>query len=135
MSPLVSTVVYYSTKSGNTRRFVERLGCELLAIPSARQTALAVSRPYILIVPTYGDGNPRTCVPGPVIRFLNHAPNRHWLQGVVAGGNTNFGSAFGLAGDVIAHKCNIPLLHKFELMGTAADVDAVTQYLTTESHT
>jgi protein involved in ribonucleotide reduction len=44
---------------------------------------------------------------------------------VVVGGNTNFGEAYGLAGDVIARKCNVPLLYRFELFGTPDDVSAV----------
>ena len=119
-------VVYFSTQSGNTRRFVEKLDVPAQRIPRSRNDApLRVTRPYVLILPTYGDGDPRTAVPGPVIRFLNDPRNRALIQGVVAGGNTNFGAAFGLAGRVVAHKCEVPLLHRFELMGTPEDVAKV----------
>ncbi|MCK0769519.1 class Ib ribonucleoside-diphosphate reductase assembly flavoprotein NrdI [Chromohalobacter canadensis] len=126
-------VVYFSTQSGNTRRFVEKLDVSAQAIPRSRNDApLRVERPYILILPTYGDGDPRTAVPGPVIRFLNDPHNRALIEGVVAGGNTNFGAAFGLAGRVVAHKCQVPLLHRFELMGTPEDVAKVHGCLATE---
>ncbi|MCG7599977.1 class Ib ribonucleoside-diphosphate reductase assembly flavoprotein NrdI [Halomonas sp. McH1-25] len=129
----MSDLVYFSTQSGNTRRFVEKLGLPAQRIPSNRRESLQVERPYVLIVPTYGDGDPRTAVPGPVIRFLNDVHNRALIRGVVAGGNTNFGSAFALAGRVIAHKCQVPLLHRFELMGTPEDVLKVRDCLTLET--
>ncbi|WP_110650269.1 class Ib ribonucleoside-diphosphate reductase assembly flavoprotein NrdI [Salinicola peritrichatus] len=119
-------LVYFSTKSGNTRRFVEKLGLPAKRIPLSRDDQpLRVDEPYILVVPTYGDGDPRTSVPAPVIRFLNDEHNRSLIRGVIAGGNTNFGSAFGLAGRVVARKCQVPLLYRFELMGTAEDVHRV----------
>ncbi|MDH4571762.1 class Ib ribonucleoside-diphosphate reductase assembly flavoprotein NrdI [Salinicola acroporae] len=119
-------LVYFSTKSGNTRRFVEKLGLPASRIPLNRSDPpLQVETPYILVVPTYGDGDPRSAVPAPVIRFLNDEHNRSLIRGVIAGGNTNFGEAFGLAGRVVASKCRVPLLYRFELMGTAEDVHRV----------
>jgi len=38
------------------------------------------------------------------------------LRGVIASGNRNFGEAYGRAGDVIARKCGVPWLYRFELM-------------------
>lgn len=122
----MAELVYFSTKSGNTRRFVEKLGLPARRIPLSREDQpLRVDEPYILVVPTYGDGDPRTSVPAPVIRFLNDEHNRSLIRGVIAGGNTNFGSAFGLAGRVVAQKCQVPLLYRFELMGTEEDVHRV----------
>ena len=126
----MSELVYFSTKSGNTRRFVEKLGIPAARIPLSRdEGTLRVERPYVLVVPTYGDGDPRTAVPSPVIRFLNDEHNRALIRGVIAGGNTNFGAAYGLAGRVIAHKCQVPMLYRFELTGTPEDVAAVRQRL------
>ncbi|WP_110654654.1 class Ib ribonucleoside-diphosphate reductase assembly flavoprotein NrdI [Salinicola halimionae] len=119
-------LVYFSTKSGNTRRFVEKLGLPANRIPLNRSDPpLQVEEPYILVVPTYGDGDPRSAVPAPVIRFLNDEHNRSLIRGVIAGGNTNFGESFGLAGRVVAQKCQVPLLYRFELMGTVEDVHRV----------
>ncbi|MDF3917916.1 class Ib ribonucleoside-diphosphate reductase assembly flavoprotein NrdI [Salinicola sp. LHM] len=119
-------LVYFSTKSGNTRRFVEKLGLPASRIPLNRSDPpLRVETPYILVVPTYGDGDPRSAVPSPVIRFLNDEHNRSLIRGVIAGGNTNFGASFGLAGRVVAEKCQVPLLYRFELMGTVDDVHRV----------
>lgn len=122
----MAELVYFSTKSGNTRRFVEKLGLPASRIPLSRDDQpLRVDEPYILIVPTYGDGDPLSSVPPQVIRFLNDEHNRSLIRGVIAGGNTNFGEAFGLAGRVVARKCRVPLLYRFELMGTAEDVRRV----------
>ena len=60
-----------------------------------------------------------------VIAFLNDEHNRALLRGVIAAGNTNFGAEFGYAGEVIARKCGVPYLYRFELMGTDEDVRAV----------
>lgn len=60
-----------------------------------------------------------------MIRFLNHEQNRSLLRGVMAAGNTNFGEAYGIAGDIIARKCDVPFLYRFELFGTPDDVRAV----------
>ncbi|MBY6028090.1 class Ib ribonucleoside-diphosphate reductase assembly flavoprotein NrdI [Halomonas sp. DP8Y7-1] len=123
---VLAELVYFSTKSGNTRRFVEKLGLSAKRIPLSRDDGpLRVDQPYILVVPTYGDGDPMSSVPPQVIRFLNDAHNRSLIRGVIAGGNTNFGAAFGLAGRVIAQKCQVPLLYRFELMGTDEDVHRV----------
>lgn len=61
-------------------------------------------------------------VPPQVIRFLNNAHNRSFIRAVVAGGNNNFGTDFGLAGDVISKKCKVPYVYRFELMGNSDDV-------------
>lgn len=119
----MGTLIYYSTSSGNTQRFVEKLGLAALRIPlSSRDDSLYADEPYILIVPTYGGGHPAGAVPKPVIHFLNHEANRKLLRGVIAAGNTNFGEAYCLAGDIISRKCQVPLLYRFELLGTEEDV-------------
>lgn len=120
-------LIYFSSRSGNTRRFVDKLAWPAQAIGPAASPLLQVDSPYILVLPTYGGGQLAGAVPKPVIRFLNHAGNRAQLRGVVAGGNTNFGAAFALAGKIIARKCQVPLLHCFELLGTEADILAVEQ--------
>ncbi|QJQ94806.1 MULTISPECIES: class Ib ribonucleoside-diphosphate reductase assembly flavoprotein NrdI [Halomonadaceae] len=119
-------LVYFSTKSGNTHRFVEKLGLPAQRIPLSREEeALRVETPYILVVPTYGGGSAQGAVPGQVIRFLNDEHNRGLIRGVIASGNTNFGAAYCLAGRIIADKCRVPVLYQFELLGTAEDVAKV----------
>lgn len=130
-------VVYFSSTSGNTHRFVEKLGLAASRIPvQDRFDPLRVQRPYVLISPTYGggreamQGRPAGYVPKQVIRFLNDPDNRGLIRGVIAAGNTNFGAEYARAGDVIAAKCQVPYLFRFELMGTPWEVDRVRAGLT-----
>ena len=126
----MSGLVYFSSTSENTRRFVEKLGQDALRIPiDASAPAPLATRPFVLVTPTYGGGTPKGAVPKPVIRFLNDERNRALIRGVIAAGNTNFGTAYGLAGDIIAAKCQVPFLYRFELLGTAEDVANVSQGL------
>jgi protein involved in ribonucleotide reduction len=124
-------IVYFSSASDNTHRFVAKLGLPAERIPvHARDGALVADGPYVLIVPTYGGGNDRGAVPKQVIRFLNNPDNRALIRGVIASGNTNFGSAYGIAGDIVSAKCQVPRLATFELMGTADDVTRIKEGLT-----
>ena len=119
-------VVYFSSVTGNTARFVEKLGLPAARIPLRKlEGDLVVDKPYVLVCPTYGGGaslvkgvNSRP-VPPQVIRFLNNEHNRNLLRGVIAAGTSNFGPDFCLAGDVISAKTGKPYLYRFELMGTA----------------
>ena len=114
-------IVYFSSRSENTQRFVEKLGLRAARIPLGAED-IHVHEPYVLISPTYcGDGG-KGAVPKQVIRFLNDADNRSNLRGVIAAGNSNFGETYGLAGDLIARKCQVPYLYRFELLGTQEDV-------------
>lgn len=122
-------IVYFSSRSGNTHRFVEKLGVPALRLPADAGAPPAATRPYVLVVPTYGGGAVRGAVPKPVIRFLNDPENRSLIRGVIAAGNTNFGTAFAIAGDIVSQKCAVPLLYRFELLGTREDVDNVRQGL------
>ena len=131
-SPLadVTTIVYFSSVSGNTHRFIEKLGRPALRIPLyPTEPALHVDEPYVLIVPTYGGGDGRGAVPKQVIRFLNDEHNRSLIRGVIGAGNTNFGAGYGLAGDIISAKCRVPYLYRFEVFGTEEDVHKVNQGL------
>lgn len=122
MTARLSTV-YFSSVSENTKRFVDRVGLPAQRIPLRPTEAhLTVGNPYVLFVPTYGGGNGQGAVPKQVIRFLNDERNRTLLRGVVAAGNTNFGSTYCIAGDIIAAKCGVPHLYNFELLGTTEDV-------------
>lgn len=124
-------VVYFSSASENTRRFVEKLGLPALRIPlrPRKEGMLHVHAPYVLIVPTYGGGSQKGAIPVQVKQFLNDATNRSWLRGVITSGNTNFGTAFCIAGPMIAAKCGVPELYRFELLGTDHDVARVREGL------
>ena len=122
----MSQLIYFSSVSNNTHRFVEKLGREATRIPLLpSDDPVLATEPYVLLVPTYGGGDGRGAVPKQVIKFLNVPRNRELLRGVIASGNTNFGRAYGLAADIIAAKCHVPALYRFELFGTNDDVEAV----------
>ena len=122
----MAEIVYFSSTSGNTQRFVEKLGRPAARIPvHARDEPLRATEPYVLVVPTYGGGEARGAVPKQVIRFLNDEHNRSLIRGVIGAGNTNFGTAFCIAGDIIAAKCDVPHMYRFEVFGTPDDVRIV----------
>lgn len=125
-------LIYFSSVSGNTRRFVERLGMPAARIPlrPRLEGMLHVNRPFVLIVPTYGGGSRSRALPRQVAQFLNVPRNRSLLRGVITAGNTNFGQDYCLAGTVVAEKCGIPELYRFELLGTPHDVARVREGLT-----
>lgn len=127
-------LVYFSSVSGNTARFIEKLGKRAVRIPlRPTDPPLHVDEPYVLVTPTYGGGAGRGvekgAVPKQVIRFLNEERNRRHIRGVISAGNTNFGDAFCLAGDIISRKCSVPHLYRIEVFGTPEDVEHVTEGL------
>ena len=128
-------LVYFSSVSENTHKFVQKLGLPAVRIPL--KGAIEVREPYVLILPTYGGGKANGpdpdaggYVPKQVIAFLNNKDNRSLIRGVIAAGNTNFGAEFCYAGDVVSRKCGVPFMYRFELMGTVDDVFAVRAGLT-----
>ena len=126
----MSAVVYFSSATGNTRRFVEKLGMRSYRIPLLpTEEPLHVNEEYVLIVPTYGGGSIKGAVPKQVVKFLNDEHNRSLIRGVISSGNTNFGTAYCIAGDIISTKCNVPHMYKFELLGTPHDVEKVKEGL------
>lgn len=119
-------LVYFSSASENTRRFIGALGIPASRIPlRAKEPPLVVDRPFVLVTPTYGGGDLSKAVPRQVIRFLNDPSNRRWIRGVITSGNINFGEAYCAAGVTIAAKCGVPELYRFELLGTHRDVATV----------
>ncbi|AJC81252.1 ribonucleotide reductase stimulatory protein NrdI [Rhizobium etli bv. phaseoli str. IE4803] len=115
-------IVYYSSRSENTHRFVAKLGLRAARIPAGGAEAFHIREPFVLVVPTYSGDGGKGAVPKQVIRFLNDAENRGHLRGVIAAGNSHFGETYGLAGNVISQKCRVPYLYRFELLGTEDDV-------------
>ncbi|WP_022872883.1 class Ib ribonucleoside-diphosphate reductase assembly flavoprotein NrdI [Nesterenkonia alba] len=126
-------LIYFSSVSNNTHRFVEKLQLpdgETARLPlrTAEET-LQATEPYVLVVPSYGADGGSGSVPKQVIKFLNVESNRRLLRGVIGAGNTNFQESYCIAGDIIAAKCGVPHLYRFELMGTEHDVSTVRQGL------
>ncbi|MEN9992604.1 MAG: hypothetical protein RLY83_174 [Actinomycetota bacterium] len=117
-------IVYFSSTSENTKRFVEKLGIKSTRIPLFAKEVedFEVEKDSILVLPTYGGGEDKRAVPKQVIKFLNNPANRAKIAGVVALGNTNFGETYCIAGDIVSEKLNVPLLYRVEILGTPDDV-------------
>ena len=115
-------VVYFSSATRNTERFVEKLNLPNKRIPLHKtEPPLVVDEPYVLICPTYGGGasisgatNTKP-VPPQVIRFLNNPHNRSLIRAVIASGNSNFGVDLGLPEDAQAVRAG--LLDNAEQLG------------------
>ena len=87
-------LVYFSSASENTHRFVGKLGYRSARIPLRRgDEPLVVDEEYVLVVPTYGGGSVKGAVPKQVIAFLNDPHNRSLCRGVISSGNTKCGEA------------------------------------------
>ena len=121
-------IVYYSNRSGNTKRFAEKLGYRN-TINLSSNPDLVVHNKYVLFVPTYGGGHGEYSIPRPVANFLNDKMNRQQLVAVVGFGNTNFGDHYCKAAYLIAEKTGVPILAKIELLGTPEDVQLVQERL------
>ena len=123
-------VVYYSSGSEYPHRFAGKLRHPSLRLPLlTRSDTPIVGEPFVLITPTYGAGSNRGAVPKQVIKFLNVRGNRDNLVGVIGAGNTNFGEDYCRAAHRVADKCRVPLLYRFELLGTEDDVENVDEGL------
>lgn len=124
-------IVYFSSVSETTKNFVERLGMPNIRIPlSSSSEPLLVFEPYVLITPSYGAGKAKNAVPKQVIKFLNNEQNRSLIRGVIASGNTNYGTAYCIAGRIISEKTGVPILYQYELLGLPEDVENVKKGLT-----
>ncbi|MDF7663212.1 class Ib ribonucleoside-diphosphate reductase assembly flavoprotein NrdI [Bifidobacterium sp. ESL0763] len=123
----IGAVVYFSSVSNNTARFIEACGfpdegINVYRIPlRPKEEPLQVREPYVLIVPTYGGGNIAKALLPQIRKFLNGHKNRSFIRGVISSGNRNFATAYCAAGDVISKKCHVPFMYNFELLGTQDD--------------
>lgn len=127
-------IVYFTTKSGNVGRFVDKIAqFETIQIPQSSVEAknLTVVEEFVLIIPTYLAGNPNTGngksvkVSPQIVQFLNNEVNRQNLRGVIGSGNKNYGQYYCKSAYIVAQKCNVPVIHTFEITGTNEDVEDV----------
>lgn len=124
------TIVYFSSVSENTHKFVVKTGVPSVRLPlRTSEEPPVMHQPYVLCVPSYGRPGGAGSIPPQAVKFLNNPVNREHLHGVIGAGNTNFGELFCVAADKVAAKCKVPVLYKFELMGTSEDVSKVKEGL------
>ena len=120
-------IYYFSSKSGNTKRFVDKLSdFESYRIENNNNILVAKNK-FVLFVATYANGEGKNAIPKHVINFIKN--NKDNLLGVISSGNKNFGAMYGISGDIISRNCNIPLLYKYDLFGTENDVANVNKIL------
>lgn len=110
-------LILYESRTGNVRRFAGKLDLPSRPIDET----LTVDEPYVLITYTTGFGQ----VPPRTGAFLER--NHRLLKGVAASGNRNWGDRFALSADRIAEAYGVPVIGKFELSGTNANVDQFIQ--------
>ncbi|MFT4186032.1 MAG: class Ib ribonucleoside-diphosphate reductase assembly flavoprotein NrdI [Micrococcaceae bacterium] len=126
----MTKLVYFSSVSNNTHRFVEKLGISSLRLPLyTREETPIMHEDFVLMLPTYGGGKEKATVPKQVIKFLNVPKNREHIKGVIGSGNTNFGADYCKAAKIVSYKCQVPVLFTYELMGTPEDVQKVQEGL------
>lgn len=124
-------IVFFSNYSGNTQRFVEKLGGAAVRIPIDwdRDNPITTNHEYVLVVPTYGGGSEKSAIPRQVKQFLNIEQNRDLLRGVIGTGNTNFGDNYCKAAELISNKTGVPIVARVEIFGTEHDVQTVKERL------
>ena len=116
-------LVFFSSVSENTARFIEKLDEPALRLPLKTTDAglVRVEHDFVLVTPTYGAGS-KGFVPKQVISFLNQEENRVRCRGVIGSGNINFLGDYCKAADIVSAKLQVPVLYRFELAGTQEDV-------------
>lgn len=109
-------LVYYSL-TGQTRRFINKLGLEDSIELKRHQKTAPLSEDFILIVPTYESG----------LEFVDQfiADNQTYFKGVIGSGNRNFGPEFCHVAKRYADTYQVPILYEFEFNGTPEDVERV----------
>ena len=128
-------VVYFSSSTENTRRFVDKVGIPSVRLPVVRKDLpVKGDAPYVLVVPSYGGGRmePKHAIPKQVMTFLKDPESRNNCVGVISSGNMNFGEAYLIAGKLLSEKLKVPFLYGFELLGTPTDVDRVREGITSQ---
>lgn len=106
-------VILYDSLTGNVARFVKKLPLETRKITEG----LVMEEAFVLITFTTGLGK----VPDTTASFLE--VNHKHLKGVASSGNKNFGVYYAVAADEICETYHVPIVSKFELSGTQADVN------------
>lgn len=114
-------VVFFSL-TGNTRRFIEKLGMDSLEI-EPMNPFITIDTPYVIIAPTY-DIEATECIND----FIENN-DIELFKGVIGGGNRNFADLYCFTAKDIANDYNIPLLYTFEYSGTDEDVENVTKII------
>lgn len=121
-------LVYY-TKTGNTKRFVDKIhGYESIEL-SPIDPFITLNEPYILVIPSY-EPNVLPEIYGTLDEFLEHGDNYELCAGTFSGGNLNFNDKFGVTAKWVEEKYDIPIIRMFEFQGGDRDVAELEKQLT-----
>jgi protein involved in ribonucleotide reduction len=125
-------IVFFSSTSENTARFIEKLDLPALRLPLKASDAglIRIEEDFVLVTPTYGTTR-KGYVPRQVVAFLNQEQNRVRCRGVIGSGNLNFLGDYCKAAEIISAKLQVPVLYRFELAGTPEDVTKTQKGLST----
>lgn len=111
--------VVYISLTGQTRKFVNKLGLDLLEL-TPTNPFIPINDPYIIITPTYDRE-----VTEILNDFIETEHNQSFLKGVAGGGNINFGQLFVFTAKDLAVEYDVPLIHSFEFQGNEDDVKKI----------
>lgn len=121
-------LVYY-TKTGNTKRFVDKInGYESIEL-SPIDPFITLNKPYILVIPSY-EPNVLPEIYEALDEFLGHGDNYELCAGTFSGGNLNFNDKFGVTAKWVEEKYDIPIIRMFEFQGGDRDVAELEKQLT-----
>ncbi|ETA74701.1 class Ib ribonucleoside-diphosphate reductase assembly flavoprotein NrdI [Ligilactobacillus equi] len=110
--------IVYFTVTGQTRRFIKKLGSEFESYEINPASEFPeITEPFVLITPTYEDA-----ITEPVRDFLDYAENANYLKGIVGTGNRNFAQLFIFTAKDLAEEYDTPIIYAFEFNGTSKDV-------------
>lgn len=109
-------MIAYLSLTGNVRKFVKSVGMESLEIDYSNPF-VQMEKDFIVIVPSYDDE-----ITEFFSQFIEYKDNRKHLIGIVGSGNRNFNTSFCFNAEDLSKKYKKPLLMKFEISGTMADV-------------
>ncbi|ANZ99052.1 class Ib ribonucleoside-diphosphate reductase assembly flavoprotein NrdI [Carnobacterium divergens] len=108
-------IVYFSL-TGQTRRFVKKLGLDSYEV-NATNPFQPIEEDYIVVAPTYDIE-----VTEIINDFIEYGDNQQHLKGVAGGGNRNFADLFVFTAKDLAKLYNVPMIFEFEFSGTDQDV-------------
>lgn len=112
-------IVVYDSLTGQCERFANRLGIETVDILDFESS----QEPILLVTRSWDFGK----ITHETEEFLEH--HAHAVVGVAVGGNRNWGTNFGAAGDKISERYGIELVLKFEGSGFPKDIEVVKNWI------
>ncbi|MBO1087213.1 class Ib ribonucleoside-diphosphate reductase assembly flavoprotein NrdI [Enterococcus mundtii] len=116
-------LIVYLSLTGNTKRFVNKLGMDSLEL-NPTNPFIPVNEPYVIVAPTY-ELEATDCIND----FIEHETNKAYLKGFLGGGNLNFGELFVFTAKDLSKEYSKPLLYSFEYSGTEVDINNVKDIL------